>query len=113
MGYVRHNAIIATTWQEHAATALAEFARSIGAQALVAEEVTNGYITVCIPPDGSKEGWEESDSGDGRRARIKAWLTSQTDLYFEWCEVAYGDDDSAASVVTSAWTTAQEPTHDR
>lgn len=60
MGYIRHNAIIATAWQAQAVSGLVEYARSIGAEALVGGEVTNGYATVCITPDGSKEGWQTS-----------------------------------------------------
>ena len=105
MGYVRHNAIIATGWQDEAVQALAAYAREIGAQALIGEGVTNGYRTVCIAPDGSKEGWSESTDGDERRAKIKAWFAEHPDWYFEWAEVAYGSDDSEASIVDSAWPT--------
>ena len=66
MGYIRHNAIIATGWQENAIQALCDFAESIGAEAIRGEEMTNGYRTVVITPDGSKEGWETSAEGDAK-----------------------------------------------
>jgi hypothetical protein len=105
MGYIRHNAIIATAWQEEAATALYTYANEIGAQAVMAAADTNGYITVCVMPDGSKEGWATSDEGDAHRAAIRAWLeqAGSRDMYFEWCEVVYGSDDAKASIVDSAW----------
>ena len=107
MGYIRHNAIIATAWQAEAVTALTEYARNLGAEALVGGEVTNGYMTVCITPDGSKEGWETSSEGDERRAKIKQWMRDHADqLYFEWCEVAYGNDDAKAEIIDSDWVMA-------
>lgn len=117
MGYVRHSAIVATCWQEAAAKALTDFAVEVGAEAIAGNPQTNGYITVCITSDGSKEGWQESDEGDFRRQRIREWLNEQHHkdegaLYFEWCEVAYGDDDCASSVVADAWSepvTTPEP----
>ena len=104
MGYIRHNAIIATAWQAEAVTALTEYARGLGAEALVGAEVTNGYVTVCITPDGSKVGWEASSEGDERRAKIKQWMCDHAEqLYFEWCEVAYGSDDAKAEITDSDW----------
>ena len=107
MGYIRHNAIVATTWQEESADALVAYASEVGAEAVVGPEVTNGYRTVMIAPDGSKEGWQESDDGNERRRLIREWLDAGGDrgIYFEWIEVVYGDDDSAASIVDSAWGT--------
>jgi hypothetical protein len=107
MGYIRHNAIIATTWQAESATKLTEYARSIGAEALAGAEMTNGYFTVCVTPDGSKEGWATSAEGDDRRALLKQWMRDNAaDMFFEWCEVAYGDDDGNAEVADSAWVVA-------
>lgn len=106
MGYIRHNAIIATAWQAQAVAGLVEYARSIGAEAIVGGEVTNGYATVCITPDGSKEGWQTSAEGDERRSNIKLWMREHPDFYYEWCEVAYGSDDGKAEITDSGWVTA-------
>ena len=105
MGYIRHNAIIATAWQNEAAAALVDFASSIGAEAIAGGEQVNGYLTVCITPDGSKEGWQSSDEGDARREKIRQWLddADSRDQYFEWVEVVYGNDDAEASVAASRW----------
>lgn len=114
MGYIKHNAIIATTWQTEAADGLVDYAKRVGAEAIRGEERTNGYVTVCITPDGSKEGWESSNEGDGQRGLLRQWLegADMQGFYFEWCEVGYGNDDGGATVVASAWgnapTTAQE-----
>jgi hypothetical protein len=115
MGYVRHNAIIATAWQPSAVRALVQFAEDVGAEAIEGDERTNGYRTVVITPDGSKEGWESSAEGDTARAKIREWLrrAGDSDLFFEWCEVAYGDDDGNAEIVDSEWVPTKESTNDR
>ena len=111
MGYIRHNAIIATGWQNEAVQALCDFAKSIGTEAISGEEMTNGYRTVIITPDGSKEGWETSTNGDARRGRIREWLRNagERGMFFEWCEVAYGNDDGNAQVVASEWEPSNKP----
>ena len=102
MGYIRHNAIIATTWRPDSAGSLVEYARGLRMEAVAGDKLMNGYITVCINPDGSKEGWEDSNYGDQARERIKDWIRAHEDMW-EWCEVAYGHDDHVAAVTDSAW----------
>jgi len=38
---------------------------------------TNEYYTFFVPPDGSKEGWPESDAGDKSRSAFMDWCDSQ------------------------------------
>jgi hypothetical protein len=102
MGYIKHHAIVVTGWErehlENAAQKAAELEMTvIGPGA----EVVNGYSTMLVCPDGSKEGWEESAAGDLRRARFMDWLRLQD--CFEWAEVAYGSDDENATVEHHAW----------
>ena len=98
MGYMCHHAIIVTSCIEGLldraliqAQAIFEYVSPISKKAV------NGYQSFFIPPDGSKEGWGESDDGDERRQHFIDWLTSQA---FEdgsnsltWIEVQYGDGD--------------------
>ena len=51
-------------------------------------EQVNGTVTFFIPPDGSKEGWSESDEGDSRREQLKQALLRKG---VEVVEVAWGD----------------------
>lgn len=108
MGYIKHHAIIVTGWEQdrigwiiHEASRLKM--RVIGPS----REVINGYISVLVCPDGSKEGWPDSDSGDNARAQFKAWLNAQRyedgSSPLEWVEVAYGSDDGTATVEDHAW----------
>lgn len=103
MGNIRHNTLIATSWFADAVTALAAYAESLGCEVLRGRKAMNGYLTVCIAPDGSNEGWEGSNNGETRREQVKAWLAANSDCCFEWCEVAYGSFDANAVVTDSAW----------
>lgn len=109
MGYIKHHAIVLTSWKyEHLEAARAK-AEELGLRPTeLTNEVTNGYRSFMVPPDGSKEGWEESEGGEQRRQTFRGWLYAQSeDLYVEWCEVAYGSDDCNAAVTTHAWDEAQ------
>ena len=58
-------------------------------------------MSFCVTPDGSKEGWDRSDSGDAARERFKSFLRSdemtvEGDGYrvscITWAEVVIDDD---------------------
>ena len=56
MGYMKHNAIVVTSWKEIAIKEAAAMAEKIGLLALSqSEEVVNGYRSLLVCPDGSKE----------------------------------------------------------
>lgn len=50
----------------------------------------NGYASIFIAPDGSKEGWNESDNGDKQRNEFIKWLR-EAPGYPSWVEVGYGE----------------------
>lgn len=109
MGTMRHNAIVVTSWKAEAIDAAAAEARRIGLTVLgPSPAALNGYRTLLICPDGSNEGWEESNCGDELRKRFREW--TRTLRYedgsspLEWCEVTYGNDDYDAAVCASEWT---------
>lgn len=65
MGYMRHHAIVVTTYtDDHARLALGK-ALELGMSCsdVVASPV-NGYLSFFVAPDGSKEGWARSKEGD-------------------------------------------------
>lgn len=108
MGYIRHNAIVVTSWSAAAIDAAASRAREIGLTVLgPSESVVNGYRTLLVCPDGSKEGWEDSNLGDKRRDAFSSWLYSHRhsdeSSPFEWVEIHYGSDDGLANVERHAW----------
>ena len=108
MGYMRHNAIVVTSWSEVSIVAAAQKANELGLQVLgPSDSVINGYCSLLICPDGSKESWLDSNVGEDRREAFRAWLDGQKyddgSTNLEWVEIAYGDDDRSANVVHTAW----------
>ncbi len=100
MGYMRHHVIIVTGIDIDDRTERAhKIARDIfPVVSSILKSQMNGYKSFFIPPDGSKEGWEESDEGDKRRDRfieqLKKHLAYEGGEGFKvtWCEVQYYDD---------------------
>jgi hypothetical protein len=108
MGYMRHHAIIMTSWKKEVIEAAAVEARRLGCEtAGPVESMTNSFWSLLIAPDGSKEGWDESDAGDERRAALVRW--TKTLRYedgsspLEWAEVVYSNDDNDAELVQHEW----------
>lgn len=104
MGYRRHHAIVVTAQLHSRINTARQKAIELGMTVTsIADEVTNGYLSFLVAPDGSKEGWEESAAGDERRAAFKEWLRSQEDedgsSPFSWVEVMYGDDAGGVEIV--------------
>lgn len=104
MGYMRHHAIIVTgdmDYRPHEFIAARERAKTLFGPTLVSpiiDSPINGYRSFLIAPDGSKEGWEESDRGDGARDQFKEWLRRER-IFLDWVEVQYGDDEGVAKIV--------------
>jgi hypothetical protein len=93
MGYIRHHAIVVTSWKkellEEAHAKAVELGMSVSD---VTAEVTNGYRSFFVAPDGSKEGWGTSDRGDENRTALIEWFKDKAG-YLDWVEVSYGGDD--------------------
>lgn len=60
----------------------------------------NYYKSFCVFPDGSKEGWEESDEGARERDSFLEYIQVQNweDKWVDWVEVQFGDDDLVTEV---------------
>lgn len=121
MGYMKNHAIIVTGFQEESmklahAKAIELFGLTIrqpeGAYNWPLAEVTeitpastNSHRSFMVAPDGSKEGWGQSDSGDQARQAFIEWLSGQYSHghYFSYVEVSYGEDDyEPAKIVTDS-----------
>lgn len=106
MGYMRHHAILVTTWDEAKANAAHDAAAALEMSVTpVMESAINGYYSFAVLPDGSKEGWSESEKGDEARAKFIEWTRAQAyedgSNIFDWCEVQYGDDEDEAEILQS------------
>jgi len=107
MGYERHNAILISSWNnallaEAHRVAMDIFASIAPMTPIVTSEI-NGVGTFLVAPDGSKEGWDESNAGDRARARMIGWLDEHRyedgSTALAWVEVQYGDGDRETAVV--------------
>ena len=50
-----------------------------------------GYLSFFVAPDGSKEGWTGSNSGDAERDMFITWLQKHSCPY-SWAEIQYAAD---------------------
>jgi len=99
MGIINHNAVLATTWSEEHYKSISIWIseRSVNEQMLFlfGNNFVNGARTIVLIPDGSKEGWVESDKGDALRRSFIERL--EEDKYedgsspWDWIEVGYGE----------------------
>jgi ABC-type sugar transport system substrate-binding protein len=108
MGYVKHDAIIVTSWKHEAVEQAVAKAKEYGLDVLEqGSEVVNGYRTLLICPDGSKEGWETSNEFDAKREKYIEYLNSvryeDGSSCLEWVAIAYGSDDQEAAITDHAW----------
>ena len=107
MGYHRHHAIVVTAWADryiepaHRA-ALDIFSDTPAKVTPITPAGVNGYRSFLVAPDGSKEGWDDSDLGDAARKAFIEWLqkAAQGDIYTSWAEVEFGGDDADMVGVT-------------
>lgn len=98
MGYVRDHAIVVVgTYDNWVAKAHATATEIFPWVSPICPRQSNGSQSFFVPPDGSKEGWEESIVGDSRRDVFVAWLLAQRyedgSSPLQWVEVRVSDDD--------------------
>ncbi len=109
MGYDKHVAIIVTTHDKEKCIEAWDIAKSIFNENQVSNRQSapiNSWHTFFIGPDGSKEGWAESDVGDKQRSTFKDWLNDKafddgSNIYY-WAEVLYEDDFDQERITDSS-----------
>jgi len=110
MGYMKHHAMVVTSFDEEKLATAHAMAEKLLPELVtpIIESRINGYQSFFIAPDGSKEAWEESDTGNEQRDQFIEWLNSQryddNSTPFEWVEFTYSGDDWDAGVSRHAWT---------
>lgn len=98
MGYMRHDAIVATSSIAEHLQAAHTKAKELGLPVSeIVEGHTNNENSFLIAPDGSKERWPESDAGDEQREAWKSWMRSQEEMWVDWAHVNFGGDDDQLS----------------
>lgn len=110
MGYIKHHSIIVSGWKhenvkEAHEKAIEIFNKEFGFEKGVAlvsniiDGITNFQESFFIAPDGSKEGWEDSESGNNARKLFLDWLQNSRDNYCEYVEVIFGGDSDQNEVI--------------
>ena len=94
MGIMHHHAVIATTCFDNKADELQVWIDSLDPKERALFGCGSGWVnrqrTFVLMPDGSKEGWADSDRGDQLRAKFIARLQDDHHTW-EWVEVAFGE----------------------
>lgn len=98
MGVINHNAVIATTWSDKEFNRVGEWIGNLTREQR-ALFVTNknqfGDVTIVMTPDGSKEGWEDSNECDKIREEFTTLLESRAcedgSNAWKYVEVSFGE----------------------
>lgn len=79
MGYIKHNSIIVSSWDdEKLLLAHKKAQETFGSlTTLIHEYIINSGGSFAVLPDGSKEGWTESDAMDEKRKDFIKFLDEQ------------------------------------
>lgn len=129
MGYIKHDTVVVTSWDEKRLQKAREkavelYTKAFSKNSLYTEEdkktlksefgeknfvispiiqgVANGQCSFLIAPDGSKEGWEPSDLSNQAREEFLEWLKLDEDeLYCEYIHIRFGGDDSSENILSS------------
>lgn len=112
MGYVAHDAVIVTT-----SDARKEFPDIEAFRASLPEKFRplvigpieapmNGYISYAWLPDGSKEGWDDSNEADEHRARFVALFDQRYEdgsSHDDVVQVRFGEDHAHGYGASVEW----------
>lgn len=110
MGYIRNETIVVSGWDDarvlraHSAAAAIFDSHRIGRLVSgLTQHITNGGAAFFIAPDGSKEGWHDSDVAEAARKEFIGWLKTDEarKLYLDWALIILGGDDGEFSVLQS------------
>jgi hypothetical protein len=99
MGYIKHHAIIVSSWNREAIQrAHAEAVKIFGPKQIssIVSAVVNLQETFIIGPDGSSEYWSESEDGDQKRFDYICWMQNNSyedgSSMIAWTEVVFKDE---------------------
>lgn len=112
MSWMRHHAVLVTSNDESVERArrdAVQLARThcfpVDAVSPLSPPVVNGYRSFAVFPDGSKEGWDDSDAGDAFRValadRLNRYRYEDGSSGLKWCVVQYGDENDQNRMVAS------------
>jgi hypothetical protein len=106
MGYIKHHAIIVTSWNDkvlkEAHSKAVEYFCSL-VSPIIASNI-NKYGTFLIAPDGSKEGWDISNDMDLIRDEYVKWINGKAyddgSNSLSYAMLYYGEDNGRCEVIS-------------
>ena len=113
MGWHRHHAIVVTSFNQDSIEWAWDQAHEIFQEGRIApitditEAGVNDYRSFLIAPDGSKEGWNDSETADIARNVFITWLESKRfedgSSLLNWVEVEFSNEyeDYGAKIISS------------
>lgn len=114
MGYIKHDAVIVTGYHLEKLHSLAKtiFQDTPAFVTDISPEAVNGWTTFAIFPDGSKEGWPDSQDADTARQFFISRLEKHNQACHEsddggypadYVQVRFGGDDHHTTVEAKTW----------
>lgn len=106
MGYIKHHAIAITSFHEELLKKAHNKAKQIFDDTVteIIKSKMNRYYSFFISPDGSKEGWDDSELGNKRRKTFLNWCQKQAyedgSNALSYAELFYGEDNGYAEIET-------------
>lgn len=99
MGVENNNAVLATTWNESEVERIKEWIETLptewAALFAIVPAIVNFKTTIVMCPDGSKEYWDISNTGNDIRKQFIAELVKADyedgSSPWDWIEVGYGE----------------------
>jgi len=96
MGWIRHHGIVVTSeLRDELKAAHAKAVSIFPAVSPIVDGVVNNSGSFFVPPDGSKEGWQESKNGDSQRDAFVEYLRSSP---MDWIEYEFDCDNGEARI---------------
>lgn len=108
MGWHQHHTIVVTGFDpdnlQKAKNQAIEIFKKTGHEHLVSEIIhaMNGYSSFFIAPDGSKEGWEDSNQCNKARAEFIDFMNSDSIEYTEYVEACFSSELDDHDEVTNS-----------
>lgn len=106
MGTIRHHGIVVTgddvEIESARELAVKTFLNTKHFVTEVTNVAVNGYASFFVAPDGSKEGWNNSNEGDIARAQFFGEL-KRLKLYVDAVEIEYGGDFDSSRIVSATY----------
>lgn len=106
MGVMHHNAVIATVFNQDYFNDMKKWIEELEVEKtfvgldpkklfIFGGGIANDYHTIVLVPDGSKEGWPDSDVGDKLRevfiAKLNSMAYDDGSSCWRWIEVGFGE----------------------